>query len=347
MIIKDVIEQDKVEFNKTVSHPLQSFEWGEFRKKTGITVIRKGFIEQNELVSGLQLTIHKVPHTPWNIGYLPKAELPTIEVIAELKKIGKANKCIFIQLEPNAISKENALLQLESLKVKPSVHPLFTKYTFMLDLTKSEDELLKNMHPKTRYNIKVAQKKEVTAQEDNSDAAFEEYLKLTKETTSRQGFYAHTQKYHRQMWETLRKRGSENSEIANNELTAHLFTARYEKKILTTWILFVFHDTLYYPYGASSSEHRETMSSNLVMWEAIKFGKKLGLKKFDMWGGLGPNPDKQDPWYGFHRFKEGYGPTLTEFVGSYDLVINPALYQGFKLADKARWMMLRSKNLFR
>jgi lipid II:glycine glycyltransferase (peptidoglycan interpeptide bridge formation enzyme) len=106
--------------------------------------------------------------------------------------------------------------------------------------------------------------------------------------------------------------------------------------------LFVYKDTLYYPYGASSSEHRETMASNLMMWEAIKFGKNLGLKKFDMWGALSPNPDPKDPWYGFHRFKQGYGPELVEFIGSYDLIINPMLYQLYKIADKIRWLILKT-----
>ena len=62
-----------------------------------------------------------------------------------------------------------------------------------------------------------------------------------------------------------------------------------------------------------------------------------------MWGAMGENPDKNDPWFGFHRFKEGYGATHIEFVGSYDLVINPALYQLYKVADKFRWGFLKLK----
>ena len=85
------------------------------------------------------------------------------------------------------------------------------------------------------------------------------------------------------------------------------------------------------------------MPSNLLMWEAIKFGKKLGLKNFDMWGALGNTPDKNDPWYGFHRFKEGYGPKLIEFIGSFDLVINPFLYEIYKIIDKIRWTLLKIK----
>jgi lipid II:glycine glycyltransferase (peptidoglycan interpeptide bridge formation enzyme) len=310
-------------------HPLQSYKWGGFREKTGVKVVRE---------NGLQITIHPVPHTKFTIGYLPKGPMPTKETVVLLRKIGKQENCIFIQLEPNVLSSEDLKLKLNSLGFISSSHPLFTKYTFILDLTKTEEELLKNMHPKTRYNIRVAEKKGVKVIEDNSDKAFEEYLKLTWETTTRQNFYAHSKKYHRLMWETLKAKNSN-----KNELNAHLLKAAYDNEVLVTWILFVLGDTLYYPYGASSSEHRETMASNLMMWETIKFGKKLGLKSFDMWGALGPNPDAKDPWFGFHRFKEGYGAVLTEFIGSYDLVINQKMYLVYKLMNKIRWIILRLK----
>jgi lipid II:glycine glycyltransferase (peptidoglycan interpeptide bridge formation enzyme) len=308
-------------------HPLQSKEWGDFREKTGIKVIR---------VNNLQLTIHPIPHSKYTIGYLPKGPLPTKEMLAELRQIVKNENCILIQLEPNVENKENVKIELKKLGLIPAAHPLFTNYTFILDLTKSEEELLKSMHPKTRYNIRVAEKKGVKITEDNSDKAFEEYLKLTKETTTRQKFYAHSEKYHRLMWETLKTQNPEG-------LSAHLFEAIYNNEVLVSWILFVLGDTLYYPYGASSNNFREAMASNLMMWEAIKFGKKLGLTKFDMWGAMGPNPDTKDPWYGFHRFKEGYGGKLTEFIGSFDFVINQKMYLVYKLMNKIRWIILRFK----
>lgn len=388
MMIRDITEKDRKEFNNIINHPLQSFEWGEFRKKTGVKMIRRGFFKNNKTVDGFQLTIHKIPKLPWTIGYLPKGNHPTKELIDELHRIGEMEKCIFIQLEPNVpVSTweepssvtsqvtEWAPGRWADLGLRPSFHPLFTKFTLILDLTKSEDELLKGMHPKTRYNIKVAQKHGVEIMEDDSDEAFETYLKLTSETTKRQKFYAHTENYHRLMWETLKVQSSvfssqlsdksqsvnqsiglgdrktdkqtnqilktENRKPITENLNAHLLTAKYNSKILAAWILFVFHDTLYYPYGASSSEYRNVMATNLMMWEGILFGKKLGLKKFDMWGSLGPNPNPKDPWFGFHKFKEGYGGRLTEFMGSYDLIINPHLYRLFKIADKMRWTILK------
>jgi lipid II:glycine glycyltransferase (peptidoglycan interpeptide bridge formation enzyme) len=333
-----ITQGERNAFNTLATHPLQSYEWGEFRENTGVKVIRRGIFEKNQLIDGFQLTIHPIPHTPWHLGYLPKSKLPTKELIRELQNIGKEENCVAIQLEPNVIKDKNTEHQLHDLGLRASVHPLFTKYTFLLDLTKSEEELLQNMHSKTRYNIRVAQKHDVIVTEDNSKEAFEAYIQLTHETTTRQRFYAHSESYHRQQWEILPHTHEK------EKLTSHLLTAKYNQKILTAWIVFMFHDTLYYPYGASTNKHREVMANNLIMWEAIRFGKKHGLKSFDMWGAADvEQPEPSHPYYGFHRFKQGYGATYTEFVGSYDLVIHPLLYKLYAVADKARWFLLRLK----
>lgn len=340
--IRELTEKDKKLINAFATHPLQSYEWGEFRKETGITVIRKGLFENEKCMSVFQMTIHKIPHTQYTIGYIPKGTLPSKEVMVAVREIAQQYHCIFVQFEPNVFVSEQAKEIMQKLGLISSAHPLFTKYTFQLDITKAEEELLKNMHQKTRYNIKIAQKHGVEIKEENSEEAFVIYWKLTKETTKRQKFYAHTKTYHELMWQTLHN-------AKNDGLQAHLFIAWYkpegksEKMPLAAWMLFTFHDMLYYPYGSSSSEYRNVMASNLMMWEAIRYGKKKGLKTFDMWGSMGPEPDTNDPWYGFHRLKMGYGPELVEFIGSYDLVINRPLYAFYGIADKMRWMLMKMK----
>lgn len=333
----NITETQKEQFNSIVTHPLQSYEWGEFRKATGLQVIRKGFFEGNTLLTAFQLTIHPIPHTKWSIGYLPKGTMPTKGLIDELRKIGKTHNCISIQLEPNIIDGVQLHENFKLLGLIPAAHPLFTKHTLQLDLTKSEEELLTAMHQKARYNIKVAQKHEVKVEEKNNSEGFEIFWELTQETTSRQQFFAHTKSYHQNQWQILPHT------IKPNSLSSHLLIATYENKPLTSWIVFVFHDTLYYPYGASSHEYRETMHSTLMMWEAIRFGKKHHLKIFDLWGAAAPDTPSSDPWFGFTQFKERFGPERVAFVGSYDLVINPVLYQGYKLADKLRWLLLKLK----
>jgi len=347
------IEQ-KEAFNALAAHPLQSYEWGEFRKKTGITVIRKGLEDSGKLTASLQYTLHPLPFIKKYIGYLPKYSYLSPELLKELAAEGKEQNAILMQHEPlvtiASYPNSKGTLQdkiphtssaYELLQTLPyAVHPLFTKYTFILDLNKSEEELLANMHSKTRYNIKVAQKHGVVVKEDNSDNAFQEYLRLSHETTTRQKFFAHTPDYHKKQWQTFSHTYDPNTP---HQLTSHLFTASFEEKVLTAWIIFIFNNNLYYPYGASSNEHREVMHSNAMMWEVIKFGKKLNLSSFDMWGSLGPTPNSRDPWYGFHRFKIGYGADLIEYAGSFDQVIDPLLYQGYKVADKARWFLLSLK----
>ena len=345
-----ITEQNRESFNKVVTHPLQSYEWGEFRKATGIEVIRKGWFENNKLIDAFQLTLHKIPHTSWNIGYLPKGNMPTPELLEELKRIGKEHNCIFIQLEPNVREDTRYKIQDISKKTKsntlisniqypislvPAAHPLFTQYTLELDLTQTEEQLLANMHQKARYNIKVARKHGVTVEEKNTAEDFKVFWKLTEETTSRQQFYAHTKFYHQTQWQTLPH------EIHANKLSSHLLIARYQNQPLTAWIVFVFKDMLYYPYGASSHQYRETMHSTQMMWEAIRFGKKHHLKAFDLWGSAAPGTPESDPWFGFTQFKERFGPARIKFVGSYDLVIHPLLYQVYKIADKLRWMLLK------
>jgi lipid II:glycine glycyltransferase (peptidoglycan interpeptide bridge formation enzyme) len=89
------------------------------------------------------------------------------------------------------------------------------------------------------------------------------------------------------------------------------------------------------------------MASNLMMWEMIRFGKQQGCKLLDMWGSLGPEPSPKDPWFGFHRFKKGYGGDLVEFLGTFDFVVDYPMYQIFKIADSIRWKLLRLKTKLR
>jgi lipid II:glycine glycyltransferase (peptidoglycan interpeptide bridge formation enzyme) len=251
-------------------------------------------------------------------------------MLADLKRLAKEKNLIFIKLEPNYVARNEAekkqiITLLKSEGCTPGKR-LFTPTTFYIDLTKSEEELLKGFHSKTRYNIRLAQKNGVRVVEDNSQKAFTKYLALTRETVERQGFYAHTESYHRLMWKHL----------APAAIT-HLLTAVYKGKIITTWIVFVWKDFLYYPYGASTEQHKNVMANNLMMWEAIRFGKSLGLKTFDLWG--------REEGKGFTRFKEGYNPKVVEFLGSWDLVVSP-FYWLYRFAEFLRWAFLRLKSRF-
>lgn len=307
--------------DKIATHPLQSSAWAEFRRAWGNEVVETKF--------GL-ITVHPIPFTKFKVGMFIKGPVPTRTMLKELRIMGKQKNIIFIKLEPN-VEKNNSISQLLKKSGAVPGKTLFTPTTFWIDLTPTEEELMKSFSGKTRYNIRYAQRQGVTVVEDNSDAAFKRYLELTKETVERQGFYAHSKKYHQLMWDYLGER-----QEVKGERIAHLLTARYKNEIITTWILFTWKDFLYYPYGASTEKHKNVMANNLMMWEAIRFGKKLGLKTFDLWG--------REEGKGFTKFKEGYNPKVVDFLGTWDLVINPAAYRIYRLAEKIRWPLLRLKS---
>jgi lipid II:glycine glycyltransferase (peptidoglycan interpeptide bridge formation enzyme) len=341
MVIKEINIKDKTVFDSLAIHPMQSWSWGEFRKKMGLKLLRLGKFNNDKLIETAQITFHKIPSTKFTIGYFPKGGITNHDILNEIIKYAKKENCIFIKFEPHIQKKTiNYLSFYDKFDFKDSPHPLFTKYTFWLNLEKNETDLLKNFHPKTRYNIKIAQKHGIKISFDNSDKAFEQYWLLTDSTTKRQKFFAHTKKYHQTMWETMK-----------NDKIAYLIKADYSQDnknyTLVSWIVFLFNNVLYYPYGASSNLFRNTMASNLLAYEAIKFGQKYGAKMFDMWGALSPNPDPNDPWFGFHRFKKGYGGELIEFVGSYDLVINKPLYLLYNKLYYLRKILLDIKSNIR
>lgn len=338
MLLRTITEADRHTYNQAVGHPLQSWEWGEFRKQTGLQVERIGFYDQGKLQKGLEVTFHPIPVLGKTAGYAPKGFMPDEEQLAALKQLGAKHNALFIKLEPNVAQKVSATSAhsqigqfLLSHDCQPG-RPLFTKYTFQLGLTKSEEDLFNNLTSKTRYNVNLAHKKGVTIIENSTAEGMEEYIKILEETTTRQGFYAHTPEYFRTMWKSLGESGM-----------MRIFQAVYQDQILVSWIMFIFNGVLYYPYGASRSIHRDVMASNLMMWEMILLGKREGCHLFDMWGSLGPEPNPKDPWFGFHRFKKGYGGELMEFLGTYDLVMNEPLYKLFRVVENVRWKVLRFK----
>ncbi len=333
MIVREVSESEKGSYNKLVGHIIQSWEWGEFRKKAGIDLVRLGHFEADKLIIAYQLTFHSVPFFKNTIGYFPKGPMPDEKMIETLREIGGQKNAAFIKIEPNVLSDQRQATQdqLPKLGLIPSKKSLFTKYNFLIDLSKSEEQLLAVMHPKTRYNIGVAQRKNVQVYESTKDSDFEIYIKLYFATTKRQKYFGHTQAYHTMLWQTLAPAGM-----------ARLLIAKYNNEPVVVWMLFNFGQTLYYPYGGSSLEYKEVMASNLVAWEAIRLGKKMGLKIFDMWGALPPDAKENHPWYGFHRFKAGYGPAHVEYIGTYDLVLKPQLYNLLNIAERFRWVYLRT-----
>jgi len=333
--------KDKEKYNSKIDHPVQTWEWGDFQISQGHTVYRLGlFDDKDKIISAYSVSFHKIPKSKFSIGTILRGPEIKNQMIEKITEIAKKENAIFVKFEPNFIYKTFDNLNNETLinqkphfnHLKKSPKEAFYPFNFLVNLDQSETKILESMHSKTRYNIRVANRYGVETREQTDDKGFEIYLKLLFDTTKRQGFYLHSQKYHRDLWKKLKDTGM-----------VHIILASYRKQVISAFMIFNIKDKLFYPYGASLDVNRQVMAPTLLMWEVIKLGQKLKCKTFDMWGCLGPRAKENENGYGFHRFKQGYGGQLVEYIGTYDLVINPLLYKVYNSVDKIRWKFLRLK----
>ncbi len=314
-------------YNLSVSHPLQSYEWGEAKKSIGNKIIRISDSNTNYL-----MTIHNIPHTSYKIGYIPRSPMLSEGLISYLIDYCQRHKIIYIKIEPyiKLSEADSKIYDSYQGKIIKSPHPLFPEWTNILDITISEEELLKKMKPKTRYNINLAIRKGVVVREESGEKGFAIFSKLYFETCERQKYYGHSEEYHRKVWEALK-----------NSI-AHIIIAYFNNEPLAAYELFHFGKGIYYPYGGTSETHRNLMGANLIMWEAIRLGKRLGAEYFDMWGSLAPSYDTNHDWSGFTKFKEGYGGNFTHLIGSYDIIADRLLYNSMNFLHRIRNHLLKS-----
>ncbi|GIW63702.1 MAG: peptidoglycan bridge formation protein FemAB [Patescibacteria group bacterium] len=305
------------EYENHTFHPMQSYYWGQARLKTGVEVVRFAKLTNKNINSVYQMTIHKLPYLNWKLGYLPRHTDLDKELLTFLEGFAKKNNLFLIKLEPYIFTTDNYQLPKQNNLIKSSI-PLFPDWTQMLDLKPTESQLLAKFKSKTRYNIRLAQRKGVVVKEMSDDKGFEIFSRLYFQTCQRQNYKGHNRNYHKAIWNNLKNK------------IAHILIAFYMNEPLSAYELFLYKNRLYYPYGGSSYKHRNLMASNLLMWETIRFGKRNKAEIFDLWGSLPPDYDLNDPWAGFTRFKQGYGTEFVQTIGSWDLVINNLKYQIFK-----------------
>ncbi len=310
--------------NQLDVHIVQTPEWGEFKTKMGTPSVKVGDI---------QFTKHAIPFTPYFVGYAPKVnfELQKFSWNA-LRAAAREERCIVVRFDiPNVLKDENSKRIEDKLKsnCRRSPRDTFTKWNILVDLDRPEEEIIAGFEQKTRYNSRLAARRGVVVSIENNSKGLKTFLDLHNETAKRQGFLTHSDKYFTEAFETL-----------NEHDKANILVAEYNGEPLAAWMLFNNENTIYYTYGGSSTEYKDLMASNLMAYEAIKLGKKLGCKIFDMWGATN---DKNNEYWGFTKFKLGYGGELVEHIDSYDFVINPFVYHLFNFSYSLFWKIRKFK----
>ncbi len=376
MKIEKIIK-DKKKFNKFVLENegsfLQSFDWGEFYEATSGKVERFFVSDDGEVLLCASVLKNSLPakksylYIPYgpvvkkgvHINRLNEAFLLLIN---KLKNKKKSENAIFLKIE-----QENAPFNLESFGFKKSEKDIQAVSTLILDISKSEEEILGQMKQKTRYNIRLAKKKGVKVFfVSEKEAAFDIFYNLLSETAKRNGFNLHPKNYYENMMDMFLKNEaaipknslfsvrSHSDEVGAVLPLAHkkenflgwlyddyfqkVFFAEYQGKILACALVGFWGKKATYLHGASSSELRNVMAPYLLHWEIIKKAKELGFSEYDFWGIATKNIDlkKKKQWSGFSRFKEGFGGRVVERQGAYDLPFSKTWYFAYKIARKIK-----------
>ena len=186
------------------------------------------------------------------------------------------------------------------------------------------------MKQKTRYNIRLAGKKEVIVKASNN---IESFSKMMDVTGNRDAFGVHTQAYYQAAYDLFHPTGM-----------CEILVAEYQGEPLAGLMVFAHGKRAWFLYGASTGQHRNRMPSYLLQWEAIRWAKQTGSALYDLWGV--PDEDehvleknfseRQEGLWGVYRFKRGFGGELKRTVGAFDKVYNPFLYFFYQLIISRR-----------
>jgi len=201
--------------------------------------------------------------------------------------------------------------------------------TVILSLNKSEDEILKGMKSKTRYNIRLAVKKGIVVTKTGIEG-LDIWYDLYQETSLRDKIAIHSKNYYRKIFELSSDKHNldKNPEII-------LFNAEYNNEVLAGIIVSIYGDRATYLYGASSGRHRNLMPAYALQWEAIKYAKQKGCSEYDFFG-IPPNDNPDHPMSGLYRFKTGFGGEILHRPGCWDLPLKPFVYSVYRWAEAVR-----------
>jgi peptidoglycan pentaglycine glycine transferase (the first glycine) len=297
---------------------LQSWEWGEFQKAVGKKVLRLNF--ENKLFAQVFKMDLGGGFFYWYLPRGPFGNLATDKIkfyFRELsEKLSEEKKVLFFRVDPSV----EFYFDLIPFRFTKSVQPQCLR---LIDLTKNNDLLFKEMKSKTRYNINLAEKKGVLI----GVGDIENFLKLNSITTKRDNFVSHPDVYYKKMVQQL------------PECFVKIWQAFYEGRVLASAIVFYFGDTAVYAHGASSSENKEVMAPSLLHKEIMIDAKNKGFCFYDL-GGVNPE-GKSDifykkSWEGISRFKSGFGGKVLCNPRSFDLIYRPYCYNVYSLLKKIR-----------
>lgn len=290
---------------------LQTAPWAAFKEKYGWSA---------HWVSGVLVLSRKILGR--DIWYAPETEvtdrLAIEELLAGIKKQDSNNRALVFRLEINVPYSEPLKERLEEIRFKKSFESVQPEWRALVDIRPSGEQILSAMHPKGRYNIRLAQRHGVIVQLSNSVDFF---YRLFLETAKREHFSPRSYQYFVDLLDMIPG--------------AKLFVASLKKQPLAAGIVVFFEQTATYLYGASGNMRREAMAPYLLHWEIMQQAKKRGCMTYDL-GEIPPENSINHPLQGLGDFKMKFGARAVHLFGSWDYVYQPLWYYAFRVVEKLR-----------
>lgn len=285
----------------------QSWAWGEVERRLGHTIWRWGWFEDSKLIAVAQ--IKKVSARRGTFLHVRHGPIVTRQkywkkIHEDLIDLARKEKAWFIRISPHVAY--TTVFQTLGFVSAP-IHAMDAEHCWVLDLDKSEEEILADMRKTTRYEIRRAQKLGVRVHRSMNIKDLKAFHELYEETRRRHGFVGHAGI-------------DEEFSIFAEGHALTLYTATFEKKLLAAAIILDWGNEAIYHHGASISS--KIPASYLIQWEAIREAKKRGKKVYNFWG-IAPENNANHPWRGITLFKKGFGGRQMEFMHAQDYPVSP------------------------
>ena len=302
-------------------HHLQSSLWGQLKSKFGWQVIRILADEAGQIVGGAQLLTRPVM-LGLNVGYISKG--PVVApgradvmdaLMNQIERVARAHHLLVLSIQPPA-DEPLYMSPLQERHFEPSSFYVVPPTTVLVDLQKSEQDILGQMKQKTRYNIRLAARKGVVIRE-GTESDLSVFFQLTEITGSRSSDYTYFDlPYYQEAWRQFEPRGM-----------LKLWLAYCGDEPVGSLIAIAFGQWSVYKWGASSNAHREKMPNNLLQWTAIQWSREKQCRYYDL-GGISPGVadalrrgenarEIDSAGAGVADFKLGFGQVVS-FPDSYD-----------------------------
>src|ERR687885_935894 len=305
-------------------HVLQSYEWGEFKRRLGWEPIRL-VLERDGEAAGLgQFLAYSTAPIPGALMYCPKGpSLPwndkkAVETFFEgVRAVANSRGAHTVKIEPEVPEQQKDVENLLSdIGFHRARYDLNLKTTLVVDLSLPEEDLLAKMKGKTRYNVRLAARRGVEVVEPEFEEGWEIFYEWMKATSERKEDYIlrRSRDYLRSVMQAMHDAGQ-----------GHLFFAKHEGTPLAGMYVFTFGEKYWYMYGASSDKKRNLKPNYILQWEVMRWAKRRGLTHYDMVGVPKPEElDESSSLWGVYKFKEGFGGEIANSLGCFDLPVRKA-----------------------